>query len=105
MNPTRRQMMLETLFGSGLIGLRSLATGLPISFLLNPRKALADAGPSSNPNTPQYLIFSTSGNGDPVNTNAPGTYNVPGSTQPVHPTGTGFAAVSTTLGGKSYTTA
>jgi hypothetical protein len=105
MNPTRRQMMLETLFGSGLIGLRALATGLPISFLLNPRKALADAGPSGNPNTPQYLIFSTSGNGDPVNTNAPGTYNVAGSTQPVHPTGTGFAAVSTTLGGKSYTTA
>ena len=38
---TRRQAISSTLFGTGAIGLRALATGLPASFLLNPRRALA----------------------------------------------------------------
>ena len=38
---TRRNAILSTLFGTGLIGLRAIATGLPASFLLNPRRALA----------------------------------------------------------------
>ena len=46
---TRRNAILSTLFGTGMIGLRSLATGLPASLLLNPRKALADMPSSPNP--------------------------------------------------------
>ena len=38
---TRRQGLKTTLFGAGLVGLRALATGLPPSFLLNPRRAFA----------------------------------------------------------------
>src|SRR6185369_4498973 len=40
---TRRQTLLSALFGAGYVGLRALATGLPASFLLNPRRALAAA--------------------------------------------------------------
>jgi hypothetical protein len=38
---TRRESILSTLFGTGLVGLRALASGLPAAFLLNPRRALA----------------------------------------------------------------
>ena len=38
---TRRDGILTTLFGTGLIGLRALATGLPAWYLLNPRRASA----------------------------------------------------------------
>jgi len=71
MELSRREALLGTLFGAGWIGLRSLATGLPISFLLNPRAAVAaaaTAGPA------QFLILSTSGAGDPMGCNVPGTY-------------------------------
>jgi hypothetical protein len=87
MDYSRRQALLTTLFGAGYVGLRTLATGLPASLLLNPRKALAsgcasDAGAcsptaqacSSTPGTAQYFIMSTSGAGDPICQNAPGTY-------------------------------
>src|SRR6202041_1356750 len=78
MNVSRRQALLTTLFGAGWVGLRSVATGLPIGFLLNPRKAPADmtctdAG-APLPTSAQYVIFSTSGNGDPINANCPGSY-------------------------------
>ncbi len=72
----RRQALLSTLFGTGYIGLRALATGLPASFLLDPRRALAaspppvDAGGSGG----QFVLFNTSGNGDPLNASVPGTY-------------------------------
>ena len=67
------------LFGSGLVGLRSLATGVPAAILANPRKALAQAPDAAPPTAikPQFLIFSTTGAGDPVNCNAPGTYDDP----------------------------
>jgi hypothetical protein len=83
---TRRELLMQALFGTGLVGLRSLATGLPISFLLNPRKAVAAEATGCASNTAaQYLIFSTSGQGDPVNVNAPGTYQTFGSSSPIHP--------------------
>jgi hypothetical protein len=70
---SRRQALLTTLFGAGCVGLRSLATGLPASILLAPRRALA-APPATNP-LAQFVIFQTSGNGDPINANCPGTYD------------------------------
>ena len=75
---TRRRMMLQTLFGGGLIGLRALATGLPLSFLMRPRQALADGTfQCADRAKAQYLILSTSFLGDPVNGNAPGSYDFP----------------------------
>ena len=76
---TRRQALLSTLFGTGMLGLRALATGLPVSFLLNPRRALADMPASGCPDASkaQFIIFNTSGLGDPINANVPGTYDDP----------------------------
>ncbi len=73
MNTSRRNLLLSTLFGAGCVGLRALATGIPASILLNPRRALA--GPCTPATNPQFVIFQTSGNGDPINANAPGSYD------------------------------
>lgn len=72
---TRRQALRSTLFGAGYVGLRALATGLPAGLLLDPRRALADmtaACPAKE--KAQFIIFATSGSGDAVNANVPGTY-------------------------------
>ena len=103
----RRDALLSMLFGTGLVGLRSLATGVPAAILLNPRKALAaDPAPAATAK-PQFLIFSTTGAGDPVNCNAPGTYDDPNIG---HPTDPSMAATPMTFGadmikaGKIWTT-
>jgi hypothetical protein len=78
MNISRRNLILNSLLGAGGLGLRALATGLPASFLASPRRAFADGTPACADKTKaQYLILSTSGDGDPVNANAPGTYDFP----------------------------
>jgi hypothetical protein len=72
---SRRQAIVSSLFGAGAVGLRALATGLPVSFLLNPKKALADTpNPACTNKRAQFVIFATSGSGDPINANVPGTY-------------------------------
>ncbi len=107
---TRRDLLMKTLFGAGLVGLRALATGLPISFLANPRKALAGTPPTActpTSTTAQYLILSTSGLGDPINANVPGTYGFPAS-EIVHPDNLGqtsMAATNFTFGGNQTTAA
>ena len=92
------------LFGSGAIGLRMLATGLPASVLLDPRRALASGAPSTcTPGaSPQFVVFSTSGQGDPINAGAPGTYADP---KIVHSTDPTMAATPLSLGGQSVTAA
>ena len=97
---TRRESLLAGLFGSGYIGLRALATGLPPWFLLNPRRATAqDLTCMLNAkNNNQYLILSTSSNGDPVNCNCPGTYE---NTSLIHPTADEMTATKVTVGGQS----
>ena len=97
MNLSRRDLLLKTLFGTGLLGLRSLATGLPLSFLLDPRRAMAQPGSPSNA-AAQYVIFNTSGRGDPINVNAPGMYEASGI---VHPGDSAMAKTSLTLAGTS----
>ncbi len=117
---TRRKAVLTTLFGTGLVGLRSLVTGLSTGFILNPREALAesDAGGGCSPTTngkAQFIIFATSAGGDPILQNAPGTYdnynpNVGSVTvgPPVHPdpsTSPGWSNSGTfasAIGGKTY---
>lgn len=70
---SRRRLLLGTLAGAGGLGLRALATGLPIAFLADPRRALA--GPlCANPKKAQFVVFQTSGKGDPWNANVPGCY-------------------------------
>jgi len=101
---TRRQALLSTLFGTGMVGLRALATGLPASFLLDPRRALADLPASGCPDSSkaQFIIFNTSGQGDPINANVPGTYEDP---NVVHSADPSMAPTQLTIRGKTLTAA
>jgi hypothetical protein len=98
---TRRESLQRFLFGAGLIGLRSLATGLPASFLLNPRRALADSAlpRCGSMDKAQFVIFATSSAGDPINSSVPGTYL---DSKIVHSTDPRMAPAKLTLGGQSY---
>ena len=102
MNFSRRQALLSTLFGTGMVGLRALATGLPVSLLLDPRKALADPGGCAASGKAQYIVFNTSMQGDPINANCPGTYEDPNINHPLDPA---MAATKFTMSGKTYTAA
>jgi len=68
-NSARRRLLATGLLGAGVVGLRSLVTGLPRSWLLGERVARA-----ADPVAPQFLIFATSSQGDPLNANAPGSF-------------------------------
>ena len=100
MHLSRREAIVSALFGAGSLGLRALATGLPASLLLHPHKSWADA--CANRDAAQYLIWATSGSGDPSNANVPGTYDDPGI---AHPLDAAMAPTPMTLSGKTYTAA
>jgi hypothetical protein len=94
---------MSTLFGAGAVGLRALATGLPASLLLNPRRALADVPEGGAcPSKAQFIIFNTSGAGDPINASVPGTYEDP---KIVHSPDPSMAPTSLTIQGQTYTAA
>ena len=97
MHATRREAILAALFGAGSIGLRAVATGLPASILLNPRRSLADACASRE--RAQFVIWATSGSGDPSNANVPGTYEDQGIAHSLDPL---MAPTAMSLGGRSY---
>jgi hypothetical protein len=100
---TRRNALLTMLFGTGWVGLRALATGLPASLLLNPRKALADPRATcAAPGKAQYVIFGTSGDGDPIGTSVPGTYDDP---KIVHSADPAMTPRPLTIQGRPYTAA
>jgi hypothetical protein len=100
---SRRNALLSTLFGAGYVGLRALATGLPASLILRPRDVLADpALTCATPSKAQYIIFNTSGAGDPINANVPGTYEDPMITHSADPT---MAPTPLTIQGNSHTAA
>jgi hypothetical protein len=100
----RRHALLSTLFGAGYVGLRALATGLPASLLVRPRAALAQSTPPgcAAPGKAQFVVLSTSANGDPINASAPGTYEDPAI---VHSPDPAMAPAPLVLGGKTYTAA
>ncbi len=116
MKLTRRDALFATLFGGSMIGLRSIATGLPVKFLLDPGKALADlkdAQCSIDASLAQFVVLNTSGNGDPFGCNAPGTYDDGGAgtgtdySKLVHPSDAqsgvvGINKQTISLGGKNY---
>jgi hypothetical protein len=100
MSLSRRQAILQTLFGSSGLGLLSFATGVPLSVLGNPRRALAAGGPTAtcpNPAAATYLILSQSSGGDPINANVPGTYEDANIAHPADPT---MAATDMLVGGQ-----
>jgi uncharacterized protein DUF1501 len=100
---SRRRLLYDTLFGAGLLGLRSLATGIPLAVLANPRKASAQAATAcaANPDA-QYLLVSSSGDGDPLNANVPGMYEIP---DIAHPPDLAMAPAPLTLSGQQWTAA
>src|SRR4051812_43102388 len=100
---SRRDGWLVLLFGAGYVGLRSLATGLPASFLVNPRKALARReGACGGPEEAQFVVLSTSGDGDSINTSVPGTYEDPAI---VHAKDPSMAPKPLVIRGKAHTAA
>jgi Protein of unknown function (DUF1501) len=97
----RRETLLAGLFGAEYIGLRALATGLPIWFLANPRRASAQdlQCAIAAKDKMQYLVVSTSSSGDPLNCNTPGTYEAPEIVHPLQPI---VAATPIALGGQTF---
>lgn len=96
----RRDALLTTLFGAGLVGLRAMATGLPAWFIANPRQASAeDLECALDAAKLQSLIVSVSSNGDPINCNCPGTYE---DATAIHPQQAEVAMAPLMLGSKSY---
>jgi hypothetical protein len=96
MNISRRKALMSALFGAGYVGLRALATGIPAGILLKGRRAFADGATCANPSKAQFIIMNTSGNGDPINANVPGTYDDPNITHSADPL---MAPTQLTLGG------
>jgi hypothetical protein len=99
MNDTRRSLLKKTLFGAGTFGLRALATGLPASFLARPLVARAEDLACADKSRAQYLILSTSAQGDPLNANVPGTYDFPDIAHSPDPR---MAAADLPLGGQLF---
>ena len=99
---SRRSLLKTTLFGTSGLGLRALATGIPVSFLARPLEARAEVYQCADKPKAQYLILSTSNAGDPLNANVPGTYDFP---DIVHAADPRMAATPISLGGKAYTAA
>jgi hypothetical protein len=100
---TRRDALLLTLFGGGFVGLRALATGLPASLFADPKKALAHgSAASASREKAQFIVLSTSGDGDSINACVPGTYEDP---RIVHSRAPEFAPAPLAIRGKTYTAA
>ncbi len=96
----RRDLLKNTLFGAGGLGLRALASGLPLSFLAGPLTVRADEYSCPDRNKAQYLILSTSSAGDPLNCNVPGTYDFPDIAHSPDPR---MAPTPITMAGQTYT--
>jgi hypothetical protein len=72
---SRRSLLGKTILGASGLGLRALATGLPVGFLGQPLAAAADSLMCTDKSKAQYLIISAGSAGDPMNCNVPGTYD------------------------------
>jgi hypothetical protein len=96
MHISRRKALMSALFGAGYVGLRALATGIPAGILMKGRRAFADGAACANPSKAQFIILNTSGAGDPINANVPGTYDDPNISHSADPT---MAPTQMMLGG------
>jgi hypothetical protein len=97
----RRELLKSTLFGTSGLGLQALASGLPVAFLSRPLAARAQDAACEAASV-QYLILSTSGQGDPLNANVPGTYDFPDNAHAPDPN---MEPAPLLLGGRSQTAA
>ncbi len=98
MHTTRRDVLGRVLFGAGAVGLKAMATGLPIWAFTRPVRAWAQEQYTCSDKTKaQYLILSTSDLGDPLNANTPGTYD---HQDIVHAADPSMEPVMLSLGGK-----
>lgn len=96
---TRRQLLRRALLGVNLINLRALVTGIPAAVLAAPTVAAATkAAARAAASAGQYVIFSSSGAGDPLNANVPGCYDDPNIH---HSTDGSMAATPISLAGKT----
>ncbi|HEX3760664.1 MAG TPA: hypothetical protein VHW23_18240 [Kofleriaceae bacterium] len=104
METSRRKLLMSALFGAGYVGLRALATGIPAGVLLRGRRAFADGAAPACPDKSkaQYVVLATSGSGDPINANVPGTFEDARITHSADPT---MKPTAMTLGGKAVTAA
>lgn len=100
----RRETLLTGLYGAGYVGLRAMATGLPVWFLANPRRASAQdmSCALSAAGKAQFLVLSCSSAGDSISCNCPGTYT---SSTIVHPSDSRMVATPIALGAKTFTAA
>jgi len=103
---TRRNALLTGLFGTGYVGIRAMATGLPAWFIANPSQATAQdlACAIDAQENLQYLVVSVSSMGDPISCNCPGTYDGEAAAA-IHPEDAAMAATPIQLGSQSYTAA
>jgi hypothetical protein len=103
---TRRNALLSGLFGSGYLGLKAMATGLPAWFIANPRSATAADLQCAiqAKDSLQYLIMNVSSMGDPISCNCPGTYDGDAAAA-IHPDDPKMAPVQMALGTQMYTAA
>jgi hypothetical protein len=103
---TRRNALLTGLFGTGYVGLRAMATGLPAWFVADPSKATAQdlACAIQARENMQYLIVSVSSMGDPIGCNCPGTYEGEAAAA-IHPEDATMAATPIAFGDKMFTAA
>ena len=100
MNTNRRNFLLTSLFGAGAAGLRAVATGLPLKYILDPDRAFADTPPpacQAAAGAAQFLILSIDQNASPINANVPGTYDA----TVVHPATAEYQKATMMLAGKS----
>jgi len=101
----RRQFLNLFGLGTSALGIRSVLSGLPIDFLVQPQRALAafeDKKKLDAASDAQFLLISSSETGDPVNCNVPGTYEDPTIYHPASPM---FAATKFMLGDVTVTAA
>ena len=105
MSVTRRDALRTALLGAGSLGLRALATGLPVSLLTASEEAIAAGTCSLDMAKAQFIILSTSGSGDPMNANVPGTYGTIGGQQAAHSADPTMAETPFMLGGKATSAA
>ena len=101
----RRALIERALFGTGYLGLRALATGLPAWMFARPARswaaqASAAACAETDKGKAQYLIIATSSAGDPLNANVPGTYDFPDIAHAADPS---MAPTPIQLGGQQVT--
>ncbi len=77
-NSMNRRSLLRNMLGVSGIGMASIATGLPMTFLRQPLAHAEDPEDTVDPAQAQYLILSGRDAGDPFNANVPGTYGQAG---------------------------